>query len=242
MPGRSGRLRTGLTCMTNLQEEHVSIPADGVSLDGRLAYPEEDRPSCAVLLIGAHPLLGGNMSNNVVTALRAQLAAHGAAALSFEYGAPSGASPESWASMLSLFWHTHHVDQEPRWRDHAHWAAQFLQQVTPAPLVLVGYSFGCWVVASLAPAFHPAALVFISPNPVDHDLSSVAAVTVPMLVVTSDDDFSCTPGQLRQWLETLSGGHALHSFTGAEHFFRGREHELGDRVAEFLRSNRLIGD
>lgn len=226
--------------MTNQLEEHVSIPGDGITLDGRLAYSENLRPACTVLLAGAHPLLGGNMSNNVVSALRAGLAARGAVALSFEYRQPADASPDVWAAMLTEFWQSHHVKHEAQWRDDACSAARYLQRICAAPMVLIGYSFGCWAIGKSAAAPGSAAIVFVSPNPVDHDLSAIDTASAPFLVITSDNDFSCTPGQLRIWLDSLDGSYTNRELSGAEHFFRGRETELVDVIAGFLRSAGLI--
>lgn len=209
-------------------------------LQGRITYPELARPVCAVLLAGAHPLLGGNMTNNVISALRVRLAILGCIALSFEYCKPGDSSPNTWTALLTEFWQTHHVSLESLWQKDARSAARFLRGTNPAPLVLVGYSFGCWAIAEMAATFDPAALILISPNPSDHDLSAASTVAAPLLVVSSDNDFSCTPDQLRIWLDSLRGPHAMCSINGAEHFFRGRETELVDRIAHFLRSNRLI--
>ena len=49
--------------------ESVRFSAGPFRLEGELAYPEERRPAGAVVLAGPHPLLGGNMPNNVVRAL-----------------------------------------------------------------------------------------------------------------------------------------------------------------------------
>lgn len=228
--------------MTNVFEEQVSIPANDVMLVGRLAYPERSRPTCAVLLAGAHPLLGGNQNNNVITALRTGLAAHGVIASSFEYRKPDHADPEHWTAMLNEFWVTHHVAHESDWRNDARSAADFLYRNARCPLVLIGYSFGCWAVAEMAINTSAAALVCISPNPIDHDLSVYASAMAPLLVISSDNDFSCTPAQLRVWLDSLQTRHTMHSLSGAKHFFRGREPELVRLVIDFLRSQELIGD
>lgn len=226
--------------MTNVLEEQVWIPAKDVLLVGRLAYPERYRPTCAVVLVGAHPLLGGNQNNNVITALRNGLAALGAVASSFEYRKPADTRPEHWATMLNDFWKTHHAAHEPDWRNDARSSASFLQRSASCPLVLIGYSFGCWAVAEMAVNTNAAALVCISPNPVDHDLSEFASALAPLLVISSDNDFSCTPAQLRVWLDSLHTPHTMRSLNGAEHFFRGREPELVRVVGDFLRSQDLI--
>ena len=230
--------------MTESFEELVSIPVDGVRLEGRLAYPENRQPTCAALIIGAHPLLGGNMNNNVTTALRFGLAERGAAALTFEYRRPTekdGAEID-WSAMLSDFWRTSHVAQEPAWRGDAGAALKYLQRAVPGPIVLIGYSFGCWALAELSAQIAAAALVCISPNPNDHDLGLLKSGAGPLLVVSSDNDFSCTPEKLKEWYDSLSGPKELICFPSAEHFFRGREDEVVRAVADLLLAHGLIED
>jgi alpha/beta superfamily hydrolase len=65
--------------------ETVRFTAGAHRLEGELVYPEEQRPARAVVLAGPHPLLGGNMHNNVVRALGDGLARLGAATLRFNY-------------------------------------------------------------------------------------------------------------------------------------------------------------
>ncbi len=233
-------MSAGLTRMTTYVEEHVLIPGDGMNLDGRLAYSENLRPACTVLIAGAHPLLGGNMSNNVVSAIRAGLAALGAVSLSFEYRQPADASPAAWAAMLTEFWQSHHVKHEAQWRDDACSAARFLKRICAAPMVLVGYSFGCWAIGESAAAPGSAALVFVSPNPVDHDLGAIDTASAPLLVIASDNDFCCALSQLHIWLDSLHGSFVFRTMSGAAHFFRGRESELVDLIADFLRNAGLI--
>jgi len=195
-----------------------------------------------VLIAGAHPLLGGNMQNNVTTALRRGLAQQGAAALTFEYRRPTNSDTNdvSWPALIDEFWRTHHVACEPVWRRDSGDALRFLRHAVSASTVLVGYSFGCWSLAELSASNSAAALVCISPNPNDHDLETLRSASAPLLVVTSDNDFSCTLDRLMEWYESLRGPKALECRPGAEHFFRGREDEIVRIVAGFLQSLNLL--
>ena len=65
--------------------ESVRFSAGRYRLEGELAYPEAALPRGALVLAGPHPLLGGNMHNNVVRGLGDGLAQHGLATLRFNY-------------------------------------------------------------------------------------------------------------------------------------------------------------
>ena len=57
--------------------EDVLLRAGPYLLHGELAYPEAGRALGAVVFAGPHPLLGGNMRNNVVRCLGDGLAQRG---------------------------------------------------------------------------------------------------------------------------------------------------------------------
>ena len=223
-------------------EEIVAIPADGTTLSGQLAYPPSGRPTCAVLIMGAHPLLGGNMHNNVTTALRLGLAQRGAATLTFEYQSPRqvGGGEIDWPSLLTEFWRTNHVGYESIWRNDSGFALRYIRDTVPGRIVLIGYSFGCWSLAELAKVTEPDAFVCVSPNPAEHHLDGLRSVASPLLVITSDNDFSCPQERVKEWFQSLCGPKFLDCRTEAEHFFRGREREIVQVVADFLTAWELM--
>ena len=225
-------------------EELVTIQADGGPIIGRMAYPEHGRPISAALIAGSHPLLGGDMSNNVTTALRLGLAESGIAALSFDYRVldQHGDDGAEWSQLLSEFWKTSHVALEAEWCRDAGVALDYLKRDLPGDVVLIGYSFGCRVVAELSAGNAAAGIVCISPNPVNHDLNKLRSQSAPLLVISSDNDFSCPPAKLREWFDSLNGPAEIDVFADAEHFFRGRENEVVQAVIRFMNAGGLIGD
>jgi alpha/beta superfamily hydrolase len=146
-------------------------------LEGELAYAEDaDDPRGGVVLAGSHPMLGGNMHNNVVRGLGDGLANHGWTTLRFNYrgvGRSEGPAVDV-ACHMAEFFKTSHVEGEmDLWQD-VQGAAAFLQSILgPAPpLVLIGYSFGCALLPSLCRTEAPAAVVLIAPPLGKHDLLS----------------------------------------------------------------------
>jgi alpha/beta superfamily hydrolase len=220
--------------------EGVRFRAGAFSLEGELAYQEEGKtPRGGIVLAGSHPLLGGTMHNNVVRGLGDGLAERGWATLRFNYrgvGRSEG-PPVDVARHMAEFWQTSHVAGEmDLWQD-VRSAADFLRSVVdPAlPLVLLGYSFGCALLPRVCPEASPAALVLIAPPLNKHDYNDFATVKCPLLAIMSENDFTLEPERLRQWFAQLAEPKRLEQASLDNHFFRGHELWLVERVSDFLK-------
>jgi alpha/beta superfamily hydrolase len=222
--------------------EWVQFPAGPHLLEGELAYAEEvDAPHGGAVLAGSHPLLGGNLHNNVVRGMGDGLAEHGLATLRFNYrgvGRSQG-PPVDLARHMAEFWETSHVEGEmDLWRD-VQGAAQFLHPIIGPgkPLILVGYSFGCALLPSVRLPEPPAALVLIAPPLAKHDYSEFATMESPLLVIVSEGDFTYEPERLHAWFDQLPAEKLLVQAPLDNHFFRGHEPWLVDTVSAFLQEH-----
>jgi alpha/beta superfamily hydrolase len=217
--------------------ENVVFPAGPHKLHGELAYPETGSVRAAAVLAGPHPLLGGNMHNNVVRALGDGLAHKGMLTLRFDYrgvGRSQG-PPVDVARNLAAFWQTSHVPGEMDfWTDLQAAIALVRQTATGLPLALVGYSFGCALLPLLPPADDLVALVLVAPTVARHDYDAYRAVRSPLLVVASEDDFATDADHLEEWFGKLSMPRQLVRRRCDNHFFRGHEPWLLDTVGPFL--------
>jgi alpha/beta superfamily hydrolase len=219
--------------------EWVQFPTGPHLLEGELAYGEEaDGLLGGVVLAGSHPLLGGNMHNNVVRGLGDGLAERGWATVRFNYrgvGRSQG-PPVDVARHMAEFWETSHVPGEMSWWQDVQGAAHFLHPlVGPGkPLVLIGYSFGCALLPSVRLLEPPAALVLIAPPLAKHDYSEFTTVESPVLVIVSEDDFTGEPECLRECFDQLPLKKVLIQAPLDNHFFRGHEPWLVDTVSAFL--------
>jgi alpha/beta superfamily hydrolase len=219
--------------------EGVRFAAGAYSLEGELAYEEERKtPQGAVVLAGSHPLLGGNMHNNVVRGLGDGLAERGWATLRFNYrGVGRSEGPRvDVARHMAEFWQTSHVAGEmDLWQD-MRGAVDFLGSVVdpPQPLVLIGYSFGCALLPRVCHDVSPAALVSIAPPLSKHDYKDFATVKSPLLAIVSDDDFTLNPQRMREWFAQLPEPKRLVQSSLDNHFFRGHEPWLVETVSAFL--------
>lgn len=227
---------------SNIIEESVRIPGPGRELEGLLVYPAADA-SCSALIAGPHPYLGGDMRNNVVSSLLKTLASQGSVALAFNYGGvgASEGGPADWPSTMSAFWKDGAFKEEDDWVDDVGSAMTALKQWCDLPQVLIGYSFGCWAVARHLRETHIEAVVFISPNPSRHDFAELSACPAPLLLIHSDNDFTCSVPDMVKWSESIREPKTRVQLPASEHFFRGHESVVATSVLEFLQQNHLLG-
>jgi alpha/beta superfamily hydrolase len=217
--------------------EHVRFPSHPYWLEGELVYPAADAPVGSAVVAGPHPLLGGDMRNNVVVGLSEGLAARGVAVLRFNYrgvGGSEGPAVDS-AAHLARFWATSHVDDEGDFRFDLAAADDFLRSVTggASPTALLGYSFGCTLLPHAAGAADP--LVLVAPTVGVHAYDAYDGLINPLLVVASEDDFAADAGRLRDWFGRLSARKRLLQPRLDDHFFRGHEEWLAETTFAFLR-------
>jgi len=217
--------------------EDVQFRAGAYRLHGELAYPETGCATGAVVIAGPHPLLGGNIRNNVVRCLGDGLAQRGMLTLRFDYrGVGRSQGPDvDVAQHLAEFWQTSHVTGEMDFWHDVQGAAEFVRHEVPGlPLAFVGYSFGCALLPHVCLVNDAAALALIAPTVAKHDYNSFGLVTSPMLVVASEDDFATDMQRLEEWLGTLVMPCQLIRKQCDNHFFRGHENWLIEAIFRFF--------
>jgi alpha/beta superfamily hydrolase len=221
----------------DLMIEDIAFRSGDYCLRGELVYRDTGLPRGAVVLAGPHPLLGGNMHNNVVRGLGDGLARRGLMTLRFDYrgvGRSEGPTVDV-AQHLAVFWQTAHAPGEMDFALDLQAAVAYVRESDPhLPLALIGYSFGCALLPRVKPMEAVAALALIAPTIVKHDYHAYRAVQRPLLVVASDDDFANDADRLESWLGTLTMPRQTLRAQCDSHFFRGHEVWLVDRVGDFL--------
>jgi alpha/beta superfamily hydrolase len=216
--------------------EIIEFPSGDLALEGRIAYPETDVARGAVVIAGPHPLLGGDLENNVVAALTVGLARRGFVALAFNYrgvGKSDGPPPDVTAH-LADFWATSHVGAEPGYRDDLLAATAHLRTLAgdDARFGLVGYSFGCSLLPAAAGPGEP--VVLVAPTIGTHEYDGFSDHAGPKLMIAPDGDFAADATGLRTWFKLLPEPKRLLRGRWDDHFFRGHEMWLADTVADFL--------
>ena len=217
-------------------ETPVTITADDVRLEGRLAVPAGATRGAVVC--HPHPQYGGTMDNNVVVAVTDALRGAGVATLRFNFrgvGASEGRHGGGAAEVAD-----------------ARAALAHLRAAGVADVALVGYSFGAAVAASAAveapaadapsaaadpapaaAASAPSALVLIAPPLAFFSFAFLAGCTVPKLLVAGEHDDYCPQKALGELVAGLADPKTAHAIAGADHFFFGAEAALAAAVTVF---------
>jgi len=225
--------------------ETVRIPVPGGRLQGTLAYPADQPPSRTIVLAGPHPLLGGDMQNNVLVGLEAQLVVAGSATLRFNYaGVGESDGPDALSiEQLNAFLATSHMADETRRHEDLAAALHFATSTVgqDVPLAIIGYSFGCAVISawlehdlSATSRLDPQAIVCIAPTIGRHDYGGMSASSVPKLVLASRDDFATPSDVLREAVSSWTEPKRLVLAELDDHFFRGCEAWLSGQIVPFL--------
>lgn len=211
----------------------LEIDAPAGRLEARLSWRSGADPLVVVVVCPPHPLLAGNLDNNVVRAVAAGALDADAACLRFNYRAVGNSGhPEP---DLPRFEYWQRIDARGACTEVVadvnavvkHMAGWF------ARVHLVGYSFGGRLALRARGRWATRWCAIATPwQPEDLALLSEAATTG--LVVNAERD------DLLESASAMQLPSALHCdvVSGADHFFRGQEDEVRTRVAQFFRNDR----
>ncbi len=215
----------------------VSIPGPEGVLEGNLWYSDGAPSQQGVLLCPPHPLLAGNMENNVVQAVAAHCAALGLPVLLFNYrGVGKSFKPEP---DLPLFEYWHRLDQEGSFasvindsRAVMSFCRRYFQQIH-----LVGYSFGAFIALNLLAEGEEGILSYtaIAPPLEERDFTHLSALSLPGLLITAAEDLLLKDRADLALLPTLQ----RFVLEETDHFFLKREEEVAQAVTAFIASSVL---
>jgi alpha/beta superfamily hydrolase len=185
-------------------------PADGV------------HPRFAAVVCHPHPLFGGTLHNKVVYQAAKALDAQGGAVLRFNF---RGAG-------LSEGTHDRGRGESDDVRTALNFlAAEFLGK----PLLLAGFSFGCWV--GLRVACEDARverLIGIGAPVNDSDFSYLHECTKSKLFVHGSQDKFGDIDKVGKLVRELPGENELAVVDGVDHFFTGKIEELGKAITKWV--------
>ena len=206
-------------------ETEIRFRTGDIELEGRIFLPDGAAAGCVVC--HPHPLYGGNMHNNVVRGVADALAEAGFATLRFNFRGVAGSGGT----------HAGGVGEVADVRA----AARALAEASRLSSVSVaGYSFGSTVALGFAreevavPATLLERVVAIAPPLVMFDASFAAGLPFPLLLLAGDRDEYCPRRDFESLAAELGPQGTSFVIEGADHFFSGREAEVGGRVARFL--------
>lgn len=210
----------------------VSIPGPEGALEGNLWYTEGEPGGEGVLLCPPHPLLAGNMENNVVQAVAARCAGLELPVLLFNYrGVGKSFKPEP---DLPLFEYWHRLDQEGGFAsvvNDTRAVLAFCRRYFPR-VHLVGYSFGAFIALHLLgeKAEEPISYTAIAPPLAERDFTRLSHLSLPGLLITAAEDLL-----LKERTDlVLPPTFQRITLEGTDHFFLGREEEVARAVGGFI--------
>lgn len=202
-------------------EESVTFAVDSLLLEG-LFWTPTHTPRLGVVLCHPHPLYGGEMRNNVVSAMARALQQAGVATLRFNFrgvGRSSG---------------TH--DQGNGEVEDVKAALAYLLSRQAVPTVAVaGYSFGSMVglrAGSSDPRVHK--LVGVALPIGVREAPFLLTSSKPKLLISGDHDHVAPLATLQDFVARLPEPKALVTIHGSDHFFWGQEAEVARATVDFL--------
>lgn len=184
-------------------QKKFTVEGSAGRIETVLADPGENRRGIAVIA-HPHPLFGGAMENKVVQTLARAFAELGYVAVRFNFrgvGASEGVHDEGRGET-----------------EDAVAVAEFVRREYPGlPLLLAGFSFGCFVQARAAQRLDPERLVLVAPPAKRFDVPHVPANT---LVVHGELDDLVPLADVLDWARPQEL--PVMVIPGGEHFFHGR--------------------
>jgi alpha/beta superfamily hydrolase len=202
-------------------EEKVTFQAGNLTLEGLLWTPAGGGEKGAVLC-HPHPLYGGDMHNNVVSALAEALQKQNIATLRFNFRG-TGQSEGS------------HGGGEAEKEDVKAAVSYLLSRQAVSTLAVVGYSFGAAVgLRAGAEDARVSALVGVALPVGMRDASFLLSCTKAKLFVAGDQDNFCPLPALKDLFAKCPEPKEMTVIPGTDHFFWGQEAEVARAVVEFL--------
>ena len=199
-----------------MREEQVYFESDGLTTEGLYAPRPGQR---GAVVTHPHPLMGGNMRNNVVMALVSVFQRRGFSTLRFNFrgvGRSGGVFDNGRGEVGDL-----------------RAAVSFLSDEGATEIVLAGYSFGAVVAASYL--FEGSSIdraVLVSPPLVETGLEIPGLRGKRGLLVCGEADYFCPVETLKKVARQVSWDTAV--IAGTDHFYIGKEKDLMDAVENWL--------
>lgn len=192
-------------------------------LEAILWSPSDGSPPMAALVCHPHPLFGGTMHNKVVYQAAKSLDALGLPVLRFNFR----------GTALSEGKH----DRGEGERGDVRAALDFLTAEYPnVPLLLTGFSFGCWVGLRVGCEDARVTRLIGLGAPVNSaDFSYLAHCAKPKLFVHGANDQFGDPAKLRSMVAALPGENKVVVVEDADHFFVGKLDQVDAAITNWMR-------
>lgn len=204
------------------QSKNFFLHGPAGKLEAALWTPHGDvAPKSTALVCHPHPLFGGTLHNKVVYQAAKALDGLGMPVLRFNF---RGAG-------LSEGKH----DRGRGELNDVRTAVEFLRGEFPGtPLLLAGFSFGCWVGLRVGCEDKRVERLIAIGAPVNNsDFSYLRECNKPKLFVHGANDEHGDVNKVRRMVRELPGKNELVVIDGVDHFFAGRIEELGTAITRW---------
>lgn len=199
-------------------------------LEAILWTPSTGDPRMAAVVCHPHPLFGGTMHNKVVYNAAKSLDALGLAVLRFNFRGTGKSEGK----------HDKGIGE----REDVRAALDFLAAEFPkTPLLLAGFSFGCWVGLRAGCEDARVTLLIGLGAPVNNvDFSYLKQCSKPKLFVHGSKDQFGDADKLQALVETLPGENRVVIVADADHFFQGKLDQLNSAITSWTKQQISVQD
>ena len=205
-------------------EEQMVFPVGDISLEGLLSIPAHP-PALGVVVCHPHPLYGGDMRNNVVTALTEAFQQAGMLTLRFNFRGVGHSQGQ-------------HGQGEAEVDDVRAAVTYMLSRQSVATVAVVGYSFGALVgLRAGASDTRVHSLVGVALPVGRRDASFLLMAHKPTLLISGDQDDISPLATLQELVARLPEPKQLVTISGADHFFWGQERQTAQAAVTFLQAS-----
>ncbi|MGR3176549.1 MAG: alpha/beta hydrolase [Candidatus Anammoxibacter sp.] len=211
-------------------------------IDNSQDNPQSTIPNLkSALLCSPHPGLGGDMDNNIILSLAESLAKIGFITLRFNYRGV-GDSESKFADFAQKFEYWENSMETDDYDDFVmdvKYALSFLKNETKTDenhiFYMIGYSFGAIQALKVGiPDKDVKGIVCIS-TPFDkYDMRYAEMSNKPKYFISSDNDFAASTDDIEKGFEKFSGPKSLKMITDCDHFYRGKEELIAEKVINYL--------
>ena len=222
-------------------EEQVHFNSDGLNLEGVLSYGENIINPPMILSCPPHPHLGGDMENNVITALGSVLAENGFATLRFNYRGV-GNSESKHGNIAEIYEYWEEILNNDDCSDAIVDAASAINYLESAvgteKIFIAGYSFGAIVAMMLSVTdANIRAFASISTPFARFDTSFLSDCEKPKLFICADNDFAASLEEVERGMLSISEPKILDIMHDCDHFYIDKELEIANKVLKFFNLN-----
>lgn len=194
----------------------------GLLLEGKMAWDAGNLPAPGIVVCHPHPLYGGSMENNVVSALFDSFARAGYVVLAFHFrgvGRSQGRYGEGEGELADVAGAIDFLGNRP--------------ETSGCGLALWGYSFGAWVGLRAAVGDgRIRCLGAVAPPLSLYSFDLAGTCRCPVYVLSGDRDPFCPVDSKESFVSNLRTGGSWQILPGADHFFWGFEEEIGRFAVE----------